>query len=163
MVWRTMLICLFLLLSLGFTGAQQGERLPTKFRVEVMVDGDMGTEASSYLKRELRSLGDVEVQDTGNYVLSVVMIEHRYKSDGTKTGQISSTYMGLKRFNPFDLSAKLPREHRITVFDATWNLYHLPAMHVIRTGLERSQLKQACQEMVAAFDTKLLEPDRSKR
>ena len=91
------------------------------------------------------------------------MIEHRYKSDGTKTGQISSTYMGLKRFNPFDLSAKLPREHRITVFDATWNLYHLPAMHVIRTGLERSQLKQACQEMVAAFDTKLLEPDRSKR
>ena len=58
MVWRTMLICLFLLMSVGFTGAQQGERLPAKFRVYVQVSGDLKTEAESYLKRELRSLGD---------------------------------------------------------------------------------------------------------
>ena len=164
MVWRTMLICLFLLLSLGFTGAQQGERLPTKFRVYVEVSGALKTEAESYLKRELRSLGDVEIIDMGGvYDLSVVIIESKYKSSGTKTGQISYTYMGLKRFNPFNLTAKLPREHFDTVFDATSNLYYFPEMYGIGINKERTELKQLCQKIVADFDTKLIEPDRQKR
>ena len=164
MVWRTMLICLFLLMSVGFTGAQQGEKLPTKFRVGVMVSGDLKPEAESYLKRELRSLGDVEITDlVGVYELSVIILESKYKSSGTKTGQISYTYMGLKRFNPFNLTTKLPREHFDTVFDATSNLYYFPEMYGIAMDKERTELKLLCEKIVANFDTKLLEPDRSKR
>ena len=168
MVWRTMLICLFLLMSVGFTGAQQGEKMPAKFRVEVLVDGtDLTntTEAESYLKRELRSLGDVEITDIGmgHYVLSVVMVEDIYKSSGTKTGRFSYSYMGVKRFNPFDLESKLPKQHFNTVFDATWNLYYYSPLHGVGTGAKRTELKQVCQQIVAKFDTRLLEPDRSKR
>ena len=164
MVWRTMLICLFLLISVGFTGAQQGERLPTKFRVYVQVSGDLKTEAESYLKRELRSLGDVEIMDlSGVYELKVINLESKYKSSGTKTGQVDFACMGIKRFNPFDLSSQLPKKHFDTVFDATSNLYYFPEMYVLRINEERTELKQVCQEIVAGFDTKVLEPDRSKR
>ena len=99
----------------------------------------------------------------GVYELSVIILESEYKSSGTKTGQISCTYLGLKRFNPFDLAAKIPREHFNTVFDATSSLYYFPEMYFIRTNAERTELKQVCQAIVAEFDTKLLEPDRSKR
>ena len=113
-----LLAVLLVVMSVGLTGAQQGEKLPTKFRVEASADGeDLTSEAESYLKRELRSLGDVEITDMrmGHYVLSVVIIEDEYKSIGTKTGRFSYAYMGIKRFNPFDLGSKLPKEHFNTV------------------------------------------------
>ena len=164
MVLRALLVFLFMMMSVILTGAQQGEKLPAKFRVGVDVQGEITTEAESYLKRELRSLGDVEITGSiGVYQLHVIFLESTYKSSGTKTGQISCTYLGLKRFNPFDLAAKLPREHFDTVFDATSNLYYFPEMYFISTNEKRTELKQVCQAIVAEFDTKLLEPDRSKR
>ena len=72
MVLRAVLVFLFLMMSVGFTGAQQGERLPTKLRVSARVSGknlSLTTEVESYLKRELRSLGDVEIVDFGIYEL----------------------------------------------------------------------------------------------
>lgn len=50
-----MLICLFLLLSVGFTGAQNNSQ--SKFVVMVKVGAEDGIkgEVASYLKRELRS------------------------------------------------------------------------------------------------------------
>ena len=164
MVLRSLLVFLFMMMSVVLTGAQQGEKMPDKFRVYVWVSAkNLRTEAESYLKRELRSLGDVEVKDLGIYELHVIFLESTYKSSGTKTGQISCTYLGLKRFNPSNLTAKLPREHFNTVFDATSNLYYFPEMYGIKINPERTELKQLCQEIVADFDTKLLEPDRSKR
>ena len=166
MVLRSLLVFLFMMMSVVLTGAQQGEKRPDKFRVYVWVDGadlSLTTEAESYLKRELRSLGDVEVKDLGIYELHVIFLEPTYKLSGTKTGQIDCTYLGLKRFNPSNLTAKLPREHFNTVFDATSNLYYFPEMYGIRINKKRTELKQLCQEIVAAFDTRLLEPDRSKR
>ena len=159
MVWRTMLIGLLLLMSVGFTGAQNNDQ--PKFAVQVLVNGDLESEAESYLKRELRSLGDVEITDMfGGYGLSVVIIEHKYKSSGTKTGQISCAYLGLKRFPFPNLISKLPREHFDTVFDATRNLYYFPNLFFLNTNRERAELKQLCQEIVTEFDTDLLEPDR---
>ena len=166
MVLRALLVFLFMMMSVILTGGQQSEKMPDKFRVYVGVSGknlSLTTEAESYLKRELRSLGDVEVKDLGIYELHVIFLESTYKSSGTKTGEIDCTCLGLKRFNPFDLAAKLPREHFDTVFDATSNLYYFPEMYFISTNKKRTELKQLCQEIVAGFDTELLEPDRSKR
>ena len=50
-----------------------------------------------------------------------------------------------------------------TVFDATSNLYYFPEKWMLRTNEERTELKQVCQQIVAEFDTRLLEPDRQKR
>ena len=100
---------------------------------------------------------------SGVYELSVVILESKYKSDRAKTGEINCVYMGLKRFNPFILKAKLPREHFDTVFDATSNLYYYPKMYGLEINAKRTELKQLCQRIVAKFDTQWLEPDRSKR
>ena len=171
MVLRALLVVLFLMMSVGFTGAQQTEKSaekknisPPKFRVQVRVSEDLKTEAESYIKRELRSLGDVEVTDMlAHYELSVIILEHISKSSGTKTGQISCSFLGVKRFDVLGLTSKLPSEQFSDVFVATSDLYYYPNLFVLIINGERTKLKQLCQEIVANFDTKLLEPDRQKR
>ena len=161
MVWRTMLICLFLLLSVGFTGAQNNSQ--SKFVVMVKVEAEDGIkgEVASYLKRELRSFGDVVISDfLGDYVLSVIILEPKYKSSGTKTGQIDCAYLGLKRFRFSDVASKISKEHFLTVFGSTELFYFYPELFILETGRKRTELKQLCQEIVAKFDTALLEPDR---
>lgn len=164
MVWRMMLICLFLLMSVSFTGAQNNSQ--SKFIVRCVVNANeegIKSEVASYLKRELRSLGDVVItEDIWNYdyKLDIIILHPKYKSSGTKAEQISCAYLGIKRFRVSDLASKLPREHFDTVFGATWQLYSYPELFILEVGRERTELKQLCQEIVAEFDTKLLEPDR---
>ena len=164
MVWRTMLICLFLLMSVSFTGAQNNSQ--SKFIVRCVVNANeegIKSEVASYLKRELRSLGDVVItEDVWNYdyKLGVIILQPKYKSSGTKAEQISCAYLGIKRFQVSDLTIKLPKEHFDTVFDLTWQLYSYPELFILEVGRERTELKLLCQEIVAEFDTKLLEPDR---
>ena len=117
MVWRTMLIGLLLLMSVGFTGAQNNDQ--SKFVVEVMVTANdhIKGEAESYLKRELRSFGDVVISDLlGDYVLNVIITEPTYKSSGTKTGQIDCAYLGIKRFQVSDVASKISEEQFYTIF-----------------------------------------------
>ena len=164
MVWRMMLICLFLLMSVSFTGAQNNSQ--SKFIVRCVVNANeegIKSEVASYLKRELRSLGDVVItEDVWNYdyKLDVIILQPKYKSSGTKAEQISCAYLGIKRFRVSDLTIKLPKEHFDTVFDLTWQLYSYPELFILEVGRERTELKLLCQEIVAEFDTKLLEPDR---
>ena len=164
MVWRIMLICLFLLMSVSFTGAQNNSQ--SKFVVRCVVNANeegIKSEVASYLKRELRSLGDVVItEDVWNYdyKLDVIILHPKYKSSGTKAEQISCAYLGIKRFRVSDLTIKLPKEHFDTVFDLTWQLYSYPELFILEVGRERTELKLLCQEIVAEFDTKLLEPDR---
>lgn len=161
MVWRTMLICLFLLLSVGFTGAQNNSQLKFVVRIDVAAADDIKDEATSYLKRELRDFEDVIIDDLlHGYVLSVLILEPTYKSSGSKTGNIECAYLGIKRFPFGDLMSKLPKEQHNTVFDATRRLYFYPELFGLQTGWKRTQLKQLCQKIVAEFDTDLLEPYR---
>ena len=161
MVWRMMLICLFLLMSVSFTGAQNNDQSKFVVKVSVAADDDIKGKVESYLKRELRDFEDVVIEDfLADYVLNVLILEPEYKSSGNKTGNLECAYLGIKRFQVSDLTIKLPKEHRRTAFVATWQLYSFPELFGLQTGWKRTQLKQLCQEIVAEFDTKLLEPDR---
>ena len=99
-----LLVGLLVGMSVGLTGAQQdvevpaesGNRynfdfsnpvpLPPKFWVNVKVtcdDAMLVSEIESYLKRELRSLGDVKISNSNDHVLSVVVVENRYRAKQT--------------------------------------------------------------------------------
>ena len=161
MVWRAMLICLLVLMSVRFTGAQNNSQ--SKFVVEVRVTANdhIKGEAESYLKQELRSFGDVVISDLlGDYVLNVIITEPTYKSSGTKTGQIDCAYLGIKRFQVSDVASKISEEQFYTIFGKIKVFYFYPELFILATGRKRTELKQLCQEIVAEFDTKLLEPDR---
>ena len=161
MVRRTMLIGLLLLMSVGFTGAQNNAQSKFAVKVHVTASDDIKGKAESYLKRELRDFEDVVIEDfLADYVLNVLILEPEYKSSGNKTGDLECAYLGIKRFQVSDLTRKLPREHRDTAFVATWQLYSFPELFGLQTGWKRTELKLLCQEIVAEFDTKLLEPDR---
>ena len=164
MVWRTMLICLLVLMSVDFTGAQNNSQSTFFVRVKVAANDGMKGEAESYLKRELRSFGDVVISDFfGDYVLNVIITESTYKSSGTKTGQIDCAYLGIKRFQVSDVASKISKEQFVTIFGETEVFYFYPELFILATGGKRTELKQLCQEIVAEFDTALLEPDRQKR
>ena len=169
MVGRTLLVCLLLLMSVGFTGAQQAKKVTKmkesqKFYVRVKVSGDLEGEAASYIKRELQSFVDVKVASSSywNYVLMVTILEHTNKN-GAKTGQISCSYLGLKLFDAAAFAWKFPKEYHVPIIEATSNLFHYPGLRNLATGYKRKDLKQLCQEIVESFNTELLEPDRQKR
>ena len=129
--------------------------------VKVAAEDSIKGEVTSYLKRELRSFGDVVISDFfGDYVLSVIITEPTYKSSGMKTGQIECAYLGLKRFRFSDVASKILKEQFFTIFGKMEVFYFYPELFILATGRERTELKQLCQEIVAEFDTALLEPDR---
>ena len=131
-----------------------------KFKVAVIVsksNDDTESEKSlknlmrSYIKRELRSLGDVEIVDhvldraTLQYYISIAMLER-------DTGLVALSYMYSKRIPP-NRFKDVWRDH-YTEFPA----FELPGGGVV-TG-SRNHLDQECKSIVADFDTKFLEPER---
>ena len=139
---------------------------PEKFKVVAYVsesNDDTQSEKSlknlmrSYIKRELRSLGDVEIVDldldraTFQYAISITMLEDTHK-DGSKTGTVALSYWYTNRILPKRFN-NLWREHytKIPAFEN-------PISGVITVGKYR--LDETCKSIVADFDTKFLEPER---
>lgn len=104
----------------------------------------------SYVKRELRSLGDVEIVGVGDkwdYMLEFVGIEQKYTSTGGKTGTISITWIVYKS------ASHLVDESSILTFHGEVVFRSNPRLQVGPT----EDLDRMCKEMVAQFDTKNLE------
>lgn len=181
------LLCIFtiaLLCIITFTGRSEEKKfefdtVPTinpKFEVELSVTcDDDNTKAfiESHIKRELRSLQDVEIVDTGKYKLSIVAVAPTYKSSGQKTGSIAVSYTFLKQFYPTSVFKKLLDTHQkgtkaydemrdllysYDIVSEFFSLYHYPH-HGIRTG-DTDDLDSICKNIVVRFDTQILEPDR---
>ena len=131
---------------------------PEKFKVVVSVSAH-NTEPEkslknlmiSYIKRELRSLGDVDIVDfdldraTFQYMIVITMVVQ-------DTGLVSMSYLFAKRIPP-------------NRFNDLWREYYTespaflyPLSGVIRVG--RDKLDEECKSIVADFDTKFLEPER---
>lgn len=154
-----------LILALTLTGTGQTN---TRFIVTVSVSCDneaLKAELESYLKRELRGLGDVEISDfpIGWHDLSVIAIEGTNKS-GTKTGDVYFSCLGEKRFDALSLKSYVRESVFADAIDILAGLaYWYPRFHRLEVGVPRAEIKQFCQMIVANFDTKLLEPERQKR
>ena len=129
-------IWILVLSSIAFTGRSPVDAQASHtFKVAVNVtcrDENTGTLIQSYIKRELRSLGDVTIVDFDNakYVLTVVALADTYKS-GRKTGGISLATAFLKR----------------SVDDA--DLYYYPLIQVLSSNVEEVDL--SCKDIVARF------------
>ena len=110
----TIYVTLALLCTIAFTGQSADTpdkqnpidpkivKSNEKFEVEVLVQcDDENTKAfiESHIKRELRSLRDVEVARFGEYELSIIAIEFEYKTSGRKSGEIALAYMVARQFD----------------------------------------------------------------
>lgn len=140
-------ICLLsilgMFLSFTFTG-KPSDAQAHKFRIYVSVDHENeNTEAlmSSWIKRELRSLGDVRIVsfDAAAYIFSVVAIEGATVT-GRKTGSIAMAIAFYMR------SSTNP------------DLYYRPNLWVQTGGIEN--LERLCKRIVAGIDANRLEPIR---
>lgn len=141
-------ICLLsilgILLSFTFTGKLSNAQTH-KFRIHVAVavdDENTKNLISSWIKRDLRNLGDVRIVsfDDAAYILGVVAVEPTLKATGRKAGDIAIGTAVSRR------SGTDPA------------LYHVPDLWVFTDDTE--DLEGLCKSIVATMDTRTLEPVR---
>lgn len=132
-----------------------------KVKVTVSADESIKNSVSSYLNRELRSLGDVDIVDNNpEWQLSILGGELE-TAGGRKTGVVLSTVI-LTPFNSkILLSQQLKPEYKDKALQMTSQLFWYPE-HWLRIGPADS-LQTLCKEIIAAFDTKYLEEQRRSR
>lgn len=150
------------------------EVINPKFRVKVSVtceDDNTKSLIESYIKRELRSLQDVEIIDTKHgFVIDIVAIEMEYEVSGNKTGYMAYAYRFSRSASLDDLPVitnyfsenreKIPVEVRANLV----NLYRLSEHYGMWIRFFKTKdLKSECEQLVANFDTGILEPDRISR
>ena len=148
------------------------EKQKPKFRVEVSVtcnDENMKAFIESHIKRELRSLQDVEiVAILGKYQLAIVATEFTYKTSGRKSGEIALASQFLRHYNPalqiFRLSRAYPlgSKEYTALLEASDKIQHWTydkAELLLSVGM-RESLDERCKGIVVNFDTNMLEPDR---
>ena len=145
MVFRNifLFVGLTLLFSVAFTGEPPHAQVPHKFKVYVNVNCDDENTKSliqSYIKRELRSLGDVIIIsfDDARYILTIIAVEPTYKATGRKTSgiAISSTFL-----------RKTPSDD-----------FYYPYLMLYTDDIK--ELEGLCKSIVADIDTSNLEPVR---
>ncbi|MDE0326382.1 MAG: hypothetical protein OXN27_20860 [Candidatus Poribacteria bacterium] len=179
----TIYVTLALLCTIAFTGQSADTpekqnpidpkivKSNEKFEVEVSVRcDDENTKAfiESHIKRELRSLQDVEIADTGRYRLSILAIEFTYKTSGRKSGEIALAYVVERRFNAGPTARKLLDAYEAgtkdydEAIDMVLDFLHL--RDKVNLGLQvgmTDDLDKICKGIVVDFDTERLEPDRN--
>jgi hypothetical protein len=135
------LVTIVITFTLGITGHPQ-EKSTYRFQVyvEIKADESLKSLIESYIKRELRSLQDVDIvytRDGMPYEIVVVAMEMETVS-GRKTGSIA-------------FAVNFQRQLRS-------GLYSLPYL-MVQTG-DRTYLDGMCKNLVAKFDTDYLEQRR---
>lgn len=126
-------------------------------------------EMESYIKRELRSLGDVEIVDNPYYqfYLSLIVVEGKNKT-GAKTGYIHYASLELMSVDSSPLwqlifkSSLSPKEKGslFAKISRSWTSDY--AFHFV-INTPSKEVKQSSEKIVAHFDTQMLEPQRKKR
>ena len=156
-----MKICLFFsLIALACSAAgQERSKLKSKIQVLVSADENIQSEITSFIDRELRELGDVTiVDDKPNWEIRILALEPQFQ-DGRRAPGLSISVVILYHYNNdvaydtlFDeRHAQLAKEMtRGLVLCADHKLLIAPA----------GELKQACQKIVAVFDSEHLDKVR---
>ena len=135
----------------------------------------------SYIKRELRSLGDVELVDRkdATWILSLVAIPHTSKITENKIGRTSIAIMRLYQFT-YDSAIHSGIFKFVEAYDKViWKdfgrdyyskmkeisndivrpVYNDPDLALI-VNIEDNDLHNTCKEIMAKFDVEDLEPSR---
>ena len=159
----TIFTLLTAILALCFTGEPlQSQVTPFKFKVLVSVsckDSITKDSIKSYINRELRSLGDVQLvsylfPDDAHFQIALTVIEPTWKNTGAKTGGIAIASMFLEKFDVKVLSAVSQK----SLNDLKMPLYFHPRL-VVDTGAS-VDTEKICKSIVIDFDVNVLEPIR---
>lgn len=136
-----------------------------KVYVEVDCEDDITKNSiESYIKRELRSLQDVEivVKENAKLFLRCMAIVETTKS-GQKTGYIIIAYNILSKYPTGILASVLTKENYRLLSDpkSIWklpNLYFEPLLGLISGYF--TNIDEICKGIVVRFDVNQLEPQR---
>jgi len=141
------------------------------FRVEVAVSADSSLESriNSYVRRELRDLGDIVIVDVvGNpeYSISVVALESDLQ--GYLISWVTNKVLQPSEFTFWTLEEwDEPDEYTLSQELAEqfhWQFlgYGTRLQHKLVKG-PADDLRRRCEELVAEFDSEILEPTRVSR
>jgi hypothetical protein len=127
-------------------------------RVQVNVSGDSktDTEVSSFVKRELRALGDVTVAETApDYVIEIIA-----HSTALTTGRVvgyNLSYVVCRPFSTNFFQYLLPPQVDTKLLQSICTNYVSIEDHQLLGGPD---LRALCTKLVASFDSRCLDSDR---
>ena len=134
-----------------------------KVSVETYVESE-NTKAfvESHIKRELRSLQDVDIVafEDADYFLRIVAIEVVSETTGNKTGviAITCTYFG-RAWMSDEIIDSIPNVFDRTILKNLKNkIYSLPGLELVVDNTKN--LDDLCKWLVVKFDNGVLEPNR---
>lgn len=136
-----------------------------QIKVDISADPALKTLIRSYLNRELRALGDVELVDMNtdggypsSWVISIICA--RIESFGGYPASVLLSVVITERYANAAIVSMLPAESKQLGNEITSNLY-LAMDHWIRSGSQEN-LQQICSKIAADFDILYLEKERQR-
>ena len=159
-------MALLLGMSVGLTGAQRVTPTPA-FRVGVSIqsnDGITETVVQSYINRELRSLGDVEVVPYSGADWQIIVMTMKEETLG-------GVHQGYCMVLAYVRVYKIP-DHMLdtmlkpSISSALRQMWFRPVSGLIMVKSlpgGTDHLRQMCESAVASFDTDALDPMRNVR
>lgn len=138
-----------------------GAESEIRFHINVNISADpaIKTLVRSYLNRELRALGDVELVDT-NADWSISIICARIESIGAYPPSVLLSIVITELYPNAAIVSMLPAESKQLGNEITSNLY-LARDHWVRSGSQEN-LQQICSKIAADFDILYLEKERQR-
>jgi len=130
-----------------------------KMFVSVVVTGDNKDQISSYVKRELRELNDVELIPFGDYSIYIVCLEAENRN--REPIGFTLSWVVTDTWEPWEIVLRTLAEcgPRSAYDEARTAVPVTLKQHIIQT-IPMEDVKKACERLVAKFDTQVLEPDR---
>lgn len=153
-------VTVFIYMVNADTEKQKFPKFSTTVRLSITADEPLQNQIYSYISRELRSLGDVEiVNQDAEWVINVVAMTVHSKS-GTELGVAFSTVVlgssqTLKVLVDISELSKKEREAFYTMIP----LYCTFNGHSLETG-DKEDIKTLCHVIVVDFDFDHLKPSR---
>ena len=134
-------------------------RIRFQINVNISADPAIKTLVTSYLNRELRALGDVELVDM-NADWSISIICAQVGEVGGRPSSILLSVVITERYPNAAIVSMLPAESKQLGDEITSNLY-LARDHWVRSGSQES-LQQICSRIAADLDVLYLEKERER-
>lgn len=142
----------------SFAAEPTSPRYSARVCVEISADNDLKTLVTSYVNRELRSLGDVTITDERtDWTIAIVAIKPK-TVHGVTAGVALSTVM-KQAYDPAVVQLLLAGHKNKDFITEQLKFLYWDPHHVLNVGAEED-LQDICKELVAKFDMDCLEPAR---
>ena len=159
-------VCLFSFQRSSFAEDEaKGIEFPP-IRVEVVItaaDEEVKNQIESYIKRELRALGDVIVTDTDAETVFRIMIRDVYQKDIDKEGQVYAggtvVLIPMKSFTEFCVKDSQAPEEELFTPENQW-FPTAESMLLISSGIwtaGKEEIENASKGLVASLDISVIE------